>query len=207
MKLIVLPALLCLGLCANAQIHWAIKAGAQISSANYKANGSTISTGTIIGFNAGILTKVYFDDKVAFVSGLHYSAEGYSIITAPGEPRKTYRLNYADIPVMVQFDLSKTRGSGFYCKAGPSVSVGISGKEIYTDMNGMRVHNQAILSLTGNHFGLFNASMNAALGYSFTQKFFAEASYAYGIGNIDNDPDGPNIKTRVASLSVGYFFR
>jgi Outer membrane protein beta-barrel domain len=207
MKLIVLSALLCLSLCANAQVHWAIKAGTQISAASYKVDGSKISTNTIVGFNAGVLAKVYFDDKVAFVSGLQYNALGYSIVAVTGDPKKTYRLNYADIPVMVQFDLSKTRGSGFYCKAGPSVGVGISGKEIYTDMYGTRVRNKAILSLTGNHFGLFNASFNAALGYSFTQKFFAEAAYAYGIGNIDNDPDGPNIKTRVASVSIGYFFK
>jgi hypothetical protein len=207
MKLIVLSALLCLSLCAGAQVHWALKAGGQISSASYKADGNKISTNCIAGFNAGILAKIYFDDKVAFVTGLQYNAKGYSIITVPSDPRKTYRLNYADIPVMVQFDLSKTRGGGWYCKAGPSVSVGVSGKEIYTDKNGMQVRNQAVLSVTGNHFGLFDASLNAALGYSFTQKFFAEAAYAYGIGNIDNDPDGANIKTRVVSISIGYFFR
>lgn len=207
MKLIVLTVLLCLSLCAGAQIHWAVKAGGQLSAANYKADGDKISTSCIAGFNAGILAKVYFDDKVAFVTGLQYNAKGYAITVVNGDPQKTYRLNYADIPVMVQFDLSKTRGVGLYCKAGPSVGIGVSGKEIYTDKNGMQVHNQAVLSVTGNHFGLFDASLNAALGYSFTQKFFAEAAYAYGIGNIDNDPDGANIKTRVASISIGYFFR
>jgi hypothetical protein len=207
MKIIFLLAILCLTVCANAQIHWAIKTGSQTSSASYKADGSKISTDNIIGFNAGILAKVYFDDKVAFVSGLQYSVKGYAIIVVPGDPKKTYRLNYTDIPVMVQFDLSKTRGLGFYCKAGPSIGVGVSGKEIYTDKNGTKVRNNAILSVTGNNFGLFDASLNAALGYCFTKKFFAEAGYAYGIGNIDNDPNGPNIKTRVASLSIGWFLR
>jgi Outer membrane protein beta-barrel domain len=207
MKFILFPALLCFALCTNAQIHWAIKTGAQLNNASYKTDGSKFSTGNIAGFNAGILAKVYFDDKVAFVSGLQYNAKGYSIVAVTGDPRKTYRLNYADIPVMVQFDLSKTRGIGFYCKAGPSIGVGISGKEIYTDKNGMKVRNDAILSVTGNHFGLFDASVIAAVGYSFSQNFFAEAAYAYGIGNIDNDPDGPNIKTRVASVSIGWFIR
>jgi hypothetical protein len=207
MKLIVLSALLCCSLCAGAQLQWAIKAGAQSNTASYKADGSKIPAGSIAGFNAGIVTKVYFDDKVAFVSGLQYNAKGYSIMTVAGDPQKTYRLNYVNIPIMVQFDLSKTRGLGFYCKAGPSIGVGISGKEIYTDMNGVKVRNNATLSVTGNHFGLFDASLDAAIGYSFTRKFFAEAAYAYGFGNIDNDPDGPAIKTRVASLSIGYFLR
>jgi Outer membrane protein beta-barrel domain len=207
MKLIVLSALLCLSLCAGAQIQWAIKAGAQLNNARYTTDGSRISTSSIAGFNAGIIAKVYFDDKVAFVSGLQYNAKGYAINASTGDPQKTYRLNYADIPVMVQVDLSRLRGHGLYCKAGPSIGVGISGKEIYTDKYGMQVRNNAILSVTGNHFGLFDASLNAALGYSFTRRFFAEAAYAYGFGNIDNDPDGPVIKTRVASLSIGYFFR
>ena len=109
--------------------------------------------------------------------------------------------------MLLQIDLSKKRGAGFYCKIGPSLGVGISGKQIYTDKDGMSVRNKAIMSVTGNHFGLFDASLNAALGYNINHRFFAEAAYAYGIGNINNDPDGPNIKTRVASISIGYFLR
>src|ERR1700733_3741185 len=116
MKLIVFPALLCLACCANAQIHWAIKAGAQLNTASYKEDGQKISTSNIAGFNAGVLAKIYFDNKVSFVTGIQYNAKGYSIATMQGDPKKTYRLNYADIPLMVQFDLSKTPGSGFYCK-------------------------------------------------------------------------------------------
>ncbi len=207
MKLIVLFLLLCAGFFAGAQVQWAIKAGAQLSSARYKRDGAKISTSSIAGFTAGVLAKVYFDDKVAFVSGLHFTGKGFRVKTLPGDTLKTYRLNYADIPVMVQIDLSKKRGEGFYCKLGPSVSVGLYGREMYTGSNGSTVRNQAIMSVTGNHFGLFDAAMNAALGYSFEKHFFAEAAYAYGIGTINNDPDGPNIKTRVVSLSVGYFFR
>jgi Outer membrane protein beta-barrel domain len=206
MKLIVLPVLLCLSLCGNAQIHWALKAGPQISSAAYKINGEKIATNTITGFHAGLLAKIYFDDKIAFVTGLQYSARGYKVKTLPGDTLKTYRLNYADIPVMVQFYFS-TRGHGLYARVGPSVGVGIYGKEIYTRAGGLQVKNKAILSLTGNHFGMFDASFNAVLGYADTRKFFGEIGYAYGIGNINNDPAGPNIKSRVLSFSVGYFLR
>lgn len=207
MKCIVVSAFLCMSLAAGAQIHWAIKAGAQISSAGYKRAGEKISTNTIAGFNAGVLGKIYFDDKVAFVSGFVYSGKGYKVKTLPGDTLKTYRLHYGEIPVMVQFDLSKTRGKGFYCKAGPSVGVGLSGKETYTGSTGMEIHNKVVLSMTGNHLGVFDASLNAALGYVDSKRFFAEMAYAYGIGNINNDPNGPNIKSRVLSLSVGYFLR
>jgi hypothetical protein len=207
MKFLVLPALMCLSLYAGAQIHWALKAGAQISTASFKRDGAKISTGSIAGFNAGFLATIYFDDKVAFVTGLQYNTKGYSVTDTIGKPQKTYRLNYADIPILLQIDLSKKRGKGFYCKAGPSIGVGLNGRETYTTMDGMNVRNKAILSITGNHFGLFDASLNAALGYSLAQKFFVEAAYAHGIGNINNNPDGPNIKTRVASVSIGYYFR
>lgn len=207
MKFFILSAVLCCSLCAGAQIQWAVKAGIQAGNAGYKRDGEKISTQIVAGFNAGILAKVYFDDKVAFVTGLQYSAKGYKVKTLPGDTLKTYRLNYADIPVMVQFDLSVKRGRGFYCKAGPALGIGIYGREMYTGRNGAQERNKAILSVTGNHFGMFDASLNAAVGYATASKFFAELGYAYGIGNINNDPAGPNIKTRLLSLSVGYFLR
>ena len=206
MKLIVLLALLCTVMYGDAQVHYALKAGGQISTARYIRDGNKISTNSIAGFNAGILAKVYFDDKVAFVTGLAYSARGYKVSTLPGDTVKTYHLNYVDIPLMIQVDFQQ-KAKGFYGKFGPALGVGISGKEIYTGKNGQQIRNKAILSVTGNNFGLFDASLNAVLGYSFSNKFFAELGYAHGIGNIDNDPDGPNIKTRVLSLNLGYFFR
>jgi Outer membrane protein beta-barrel domain len=192
---------------ANAQIHWAVKAGAQISYASYKKDGSKISTSTVAGFNAGITGKIYFDENVAFVSGLQYSAKGYEIKTMPADPIKKYRLNYIELPVMLQFDLPATTANKFYCKVGPSIGIGLSGKETYTTIDGTRVSNNVILSVTGNYFGLFDASLNFFAGYTYKGILFAEAGFAYGIGNINNDMDGPVIKTRVPSVSIGYLFR
>jgi hypothetical protein len=206
MKLIVLSALLCLSLCANAQIHWMLRAGPQISGAAYKRNGAKITTNAIAGFHAGVGAALYFDDRMSFVTGLQYSARGYKVKTLPGDTLKTYRLNYADIPVMLQFHFKK-REEGLYAKLGPVVGIGIRGKEIYNGAGGRTIKNKAILSLTGNHFGMFDASLNAVLGYASSRKIFGEIGYAYGIGDINNDPAGPNIKSRVLSLSVGYFLR
>lgn len=207
MKFIAIAAFMCIAVTAGAQIHWAFKTGVQISSAGYKRDGEKIATNTVTGINAGILGKIYFDDRVAFVTGFVYSGKGFKVKTLPGDTLKTYRLNYTEIPVMVQFDLSRKRGLGLYCKAGPSVGIGVAGKETYTGMNGMKVNNKVVLSMTGNHLGVFDASLNAAFGYANNKRFFAEMAYAYGIGNINNNPVGPNIKSRVLSLSVGYFLR
>ena len=207
MKFITLQALLCLSLCAGAQIHWAIKAGAQLSGAHYTKDGTKYSTGTIAGLQAGVLAKIYFDDKVAFVTGLQYNAKGFTVKTIPVDSQRTYHMNYAEIPVMVQFDLSRERGNGFYCKAGPALGIGIYGKEMYTPANGVQVHNKLVLSLVGNHYGVFDAALNAAVGYSSKNRFFAEFSYAYGIGNLYNDPSGPNVKSRALSVNLGYFLR
>ncbi|MEO5682179.1 MAG: porin family protein [Chitinophagaceae bacterium] len=207
MKFFLVAALLCFSMCTSAQIQWALKAGGQINDASYKRDGAKIATGSVAGFNAAVLARIYFDDKVAFVTGIQYSAKGFTVKTLPGDTQRTYRLNYVEIPILLQIDLSAKRGEGLYCKLGPTIGIGLHGKETHTGMNGMEVRNKAKLSLTGNYFGLFDASLNAALGYSFTQKFFAEAMYAYGVGNINNDQAGPNIKNRVLSLSVGYFLR
>ncbi|MEO6316974.1 MAG: porin family protein [Chitinophagaceae bacterium] len=207
MKLIVLFALLCLSLYSDAQIQWAIKAGAQLGSASYKRDGAKVATSAVAGFNAGLLARVYFDDKVAFSTGLQYNARGFTVKTLPGDTARTYRLNYLDIPLLLHIDLSKEKNNGFYCKIGPSISIGLHGKEIYSGPNGVEIRKKAKLSLTGNYFGLFDASLNGVLGFSFTKKFFTEAAYAYGLGNINNDPNGPNIKSRVGSLSLGWYLR
>lgn len=207
MKLLLLPGLLCLSVCCHAQLHLAVNAGVQTASASYKREGEKISTNHVTGFYAGLLGKVYFDNKAAFVTGLQYNARGFAAKTLPGDTLRTYHLNYLDIPVMVHFDLAKTRGNGLYCRVGPTLGIGIHGNESYTGANGMKIDRKAIMSVTGNYFGLFDASLNAALGYTIANKFFAEAAYAYGIGNIDNDPNGPNIKSRVLSLGIGWWLK
>ncbi|MFT3935523.1 MAG: porin family protein [Chitinophagaceae bacterium] len=192
---------------STAQLHWAFKAGGQLSTASFKRDGVKMPNENIGGYLFGIGTKVYFDDKVAFVSGLQYNSRGFTVTDTLNKPSRTYRLNYIDIPLLIQVDLSKKRNGGLYCKLGPSIGVGVNGKQTYTNAMGARVTDKAKLSVTGNYFGLFDASLNASLGYTFGGKLFAEAAYAYGIGNINNDPNGAKIKPRSASLSVGYYFR
>lgn len=199
--------LCCISITATAQLHLAFRAGAQLDYAAYRLNGTKVDVQSTAGFQAGLLSKVYFDDKVSFVSGFFYNAKGYKVATPPNDTVKTYRLNYFEIPVMIQVDLSKERGKGFYAKAGPSVGIGISGREKYTGNNGQAISNKVVLSMTGRHIGLFDAAFNAGLGYEVNNRFFTELNYALGIGNLNNDPADPNIKTRVLSLSIGYFFK
>lgn len=191
---------------ARAQIRWAITAGPQINYAGYKSNGTKLATGLVAGFTAGISGRVYFDDKLAFVSGILYSAKGYSVRSLPTDPSKKYQLNYLEIPVLLQIDLAAKAGQGLYCRMGPSLGIGISGRESYTGTDGIPVRNAVILSVTGNHFGLFDASLNACLGFMQHKKIFAELVFAYGIGNINNDVLGAVIKTRTAAFRIGYCF-
>jgi len=207
MKCIALSALLCLSFYAHAQLHLSLKGGWQTSSARYEREGAQIATDHVTGFYAGIMGKVYFDNKVAFVTGLQYNARGFTVKTLPGDTQRTYHLNYLDIPALLQIDLSKEKNKGFYCRVGPVLGIGLHGKEIYTGSGGTEIRKKAILSVTGNYFGLFDASLNAVLGYAITNKFFAEAAYTYGIGNINNDPDGPNIKARALSVGLGWWLK
>ncbi len=207
MKWIVIAALLCLSVCTHAQLHLAIKAGVQTSSASYKRQGEKISTNHVTGFYAGISGQAYFDDKVAFVTGLHYNARGFAVKTLPGDTLRTYRLNYLDIPLLIQVDFGKARGKGMYGKIGPALGIGLFGRESYIGPNGVKIRRPAVMSVTGNNFGLFDASLTAALGYAVTNKFFAEATYSYGIGTINNDPNGPNIKSRSLSIGIGWWLK
>jgi hypothetical protein len=206
MKCIAFLLLFCLPFWATAQLQLGIKAGYQRGGAVYKRMGERISATGVSGFAAGLASKVYFDDQVAFASGLQFNGRGFAVKTLPGDTLRSYHLYYLDIPLQVHIDFSKQR-RGFYARVGPVISIGLYGNEKYMGANGASISRKAILSTTGNHFGLFDASLQLTLGYAFTKKCFVEAGYAHGIGNINNDPLGPNIKSRVYGISVGYWFR
>jgi len=206
MKCFAFLLLFCLPVFASAQLQLGIKAGWQSGAASYKRAGERVPTDRVSGISEGLISKVYFDTNVAFTSGLVFNGRGFAVKTLPGDTLRAYHLYYLDIPLQLHIDFTKQR-RGLYARVGPVLSIGLYGKEKYTGANGKSISRKAILSTTGNHFGLFDASLQAALGYAFTKQCFIEAGYAHGIGNINNDPEGPNIKSRVFGITAGFWFR
>lgn len=97
---------------AKAQLQWAIKGGGQVSYASIRKDNDRTQTSPVGGANLGLIAKIYFEERLAFVSGIQYSLKGYK--TKPSlasVPAKTYTFHYAELPLMMEIDFkSKEKG-------------------------------------------------------------------------------------------------
>jgi Outer membrane protein beta-barrel domain len=191
---------------SNAQLIWAVKAGGQLNFASIRKDNNRTATTPIAGINAGLIAKIYFEENLAFVSGLQYSLRGYKTKPAlAGEPAKTYTFHYAELPLMIEIDF-ESKEKGAYVKIGPYMSIVITGKEKYKDATGKTVTRKPKIDFSGQEFNRFDAGFQAFTGYRFNKKFFAEAGFQLG-GNISNADNGPLVRQRTASLSIGYYLK
>ena len=57
-------------------------------------------------------------------------------------------------------------------------------------------------------YGWFDLSLTAGIFYHFN-KTFVEVAYTTGLANINNNEefDGRNIRNRMLSLNIGYYFK
>jgi hypothetical protein len=190
----------------DAQVLWAVKGGGQVSYASIRKDNDRTATTPIGGLQAGLAAKVYFEEKLAFASGLQYSLRGYK--TKPlvsTNPAKTYTFHYVELPLMMEIDFG-TKEKGAYVKIGPYLSLAITGKEKYKDATGNTVTRTPKINFSGQEFNRFDGGFQALLGYQFSKKFFAETGFQLG-GNMSNNEQGPTIRQRTASLAVGYYFK
>jgi Outer membrane protein beta-barrel domain len=191
---------------SNAQLIWAAKGGGQINFASIRKDNDRTATTPIAGINAGLVAKIYFEENLAFVSGLQYSLRGYKTKPAlSSDPAKTYTFHYAELPLMIEIDF-ESKEKGAYVKIGPYMSLIITGKEKYKDAAGKTVTRKPKIDFSGQEFNRFDAGFEAFTGYRFNKKFFAEAGFQLG-GNISNADNGPLVRQRTASLSIGYYFK
>lgn len=191
---------------AKGQVLWGIKGGGQISYASIRKDDNRTATTPVGGGNLGLVAKIYFEDKLAFVSGIQYSLRGYK--TKPSlatDPAKTYTFHYAELPIMIEIDFSSKEKGGYF-KIGPYLSLLGTGKEKYKDAIGKTITRTPKIDFSGQEFNRFDGGFQAFIGYMFNKKIFAEAGFQLG-GNISNNDNGPLIRQRTPSLSIGYYFK
>jgi Outer membrane protein beta-barrel domain len=190
----------------KAQVHWAVKGGGQVSYASIRKDNNRTATTAVPGLNAGLAAKVYFEKGLAFASGIQYSLRGYK--TKPAvttDPAKTYTFHYAELPLMLEVDFA-SEDNGPYLKIGPYMSLVITGKEKYKDATGKTIMRTPKIDFSGQEFNRFDGGFQAFFGYQFNKQFYAEGGFQLG-GNMSNNENGPTIRQRVASVSVGYYFK
>ena len=189
--------------------EFGIFAGPQITSAEYKINGQKQAVNSKVGFQAGVLLKVPFDNHLFFSPNIYYSLKGYDVVLKDGAfPPSTLAtdnsttIHTIELGGFLQYDFAKEPG-GFFIKAGPAFDFIFSGKENFT-LTDETVVNQPMKFSFGD-YGRITASLNMQFGYETASRYMFFAHYAHGWGSMNNADGGPKIKHRIIGISIGKY--
>ena len=196
----------------KAQQHtFGIFGGPQMTSAKYKVREVKQPTDFVPGLQAGITVKIPFENNLYFSPSLYYSHKGYKVkLNAPALPPDSLAINNKtslhtiEFAPLLHFDFSN-RPSHFFVKLGPAIDFAISGKEEFDTKEGKRVNRKMRFSVT-NYYGPFTAQGILHFGYESERGLVVFAHYAEGMGSLNNTDGGPDIKHRVAGISLGWYF-
>lgn len=116
-------------------------------------------------------------------------------------------LNYIELPLNFVFNTHTSNGM-FFIGAGPSLGVGLSGKDKWDD--GSESGSDDIKFGSGDDADLkpFEAGINILAGYQFAGGFFVTANYNAALNNISSDDPGFDTKyhNRYFGIRIGYMF-
>lgn len=183
-----------------------LTAGATFAS--YKANieDLSITSKTKIGFIVGVTSSIAIGKNFAFQPGLNFLQKG-GTLKQEGMTDKT-TLNYLELPLNFVYTTNSSKGK-FFIGAGPSLSIGLSGKDKFDD--GENVEPTDIKFGSGDEadFKSFEAGANFLAGYQFAGGFFVAGNYNASLSNISNDSD-PDFSTkyhnRYFAIRIGFMF-
>ncbi len=192
-----------------AQVQTAIFAGPQISSVKYTIQSKKQEPGHKYGFQAGVLVKVPFENKLYFAPAVFYSMKGYKVdLSLPSFPPDTLaidndtRLHTFELAPLLQYDFS-TQPNHFFVKLGPSLDIQLFGKEKFNRSNQTTIEQDMVFSFT--RYGRFAASLIMQLGYETGSGLIIFAQYNHGMGSMNNADFGPRIWHRAYGISLGKY--
>ena len=211
MKKIIVLACTFLPVAGFSQTEFALFAGPQMTTASYKAASIKQSTEPKYGFFAGAAWKVPFENKLSFAPEVFYSMKGYKVvfnrfIYPPGPEAKDNNtsIHCHELAGLLQLDLG-TEPSHFFFKGGLSLDFQLYGKEKFNTTTGSTVDRK--IKYDFGAYGRYSANSIFQLGYETSSGFFIAGRYSYGLANINNADEGPNIHHIVYGVSVGAYLK
>jgi hypothetical protein len=191
---------------ATAQVKLAIKGGYNLTTARALYAGAKQPSDFTSGYGLGALLKMPFDGVLHFSPSVMVNKKGFIIKPIAGTNKKEqYAITYVDLIPALSVDFEKGNNS-FVISLGPVISLTNFGKLKTTDNNGVTT-SQKIKFGYGN-LGWFDIGLNASIGYHI-KKVFVELGYTNGLASINNNEelDQRNIRNRMISLNIGYYFK
>ncbi|MBS1512627.1 MAG: PorT family protein [Bacteroidetes bacterium] len=190
----------------QAQVKLAAKAGWTMSTARAMYNGIKQPTDYVVGFSAGAMAKIPFDGVLHFSPSVTINKRGFVVKPINGpNAKEQYTITYLDLVPSLSFDFPNKENS-FVISFGPDFGFTNFGHSKITDAGGMTSSQKMTFGFT--NWGWFDLGLTAGAGYHM-KKIFIEAGYLHGLASINNNEenDQRNIRNRMFSVSIGYYFR
>jgi hypothetical protein len=195
-KLIVLGlAVLTVGyVSAQSTPKFGIKGGLNISNlkVDVAPGNQTPQTASRLGLHLGVLAHVHIAPSWGIQPELVYSSEGME--QTVGSSTFDWKLNYLNIPVMLQYMFS----NGFRLEAGPQLGLLLNGK----------IEDNAGSTSVTKDFKAVNLGLGFGLNYLTYSGFGIGGRYNLGVSNINKYEAATDNKdyTRTGQISVFYMF-
>ena len=166
-------------------VSYGLKGGLNIASAHISNSTANFDPRTSI--HAGGLAHIHLTKEFAIQPELVFSGQGFK--TSGDE---VYRLNYLNIPVLLQYMFD----NGFRLQTGPQVGFLLSGKR----------HKDEVTVDVGDDFKQVGFDWSVGAGYLFPKTGFGlDARYNFGIAKLNDDAEADN-RSGVFQVGVFYLF-
>jgi hypothetical protein len=174
-----------------------------------------------IGFSGGLEVGVPMDEKFTFKTGVNYIEKGFTLdqstdvnlggINVPLGAKVNTKINYVDVPVLLQYNLPINSSIQAYAFAGPNVSYALSGAiqtkaQVLFDINVKKIP----LDLSDDTYNRID--LGAAVGGGIAANIgsgqvFTDLKYNHSFTNSINDPIVDlGVKNRSINYQIGYRF-
>ncbi|MEP6513257.1 MAG: porin family protein [Parafilimonas sp.] len=181
----------------HAQASFGIQAGATFASEKAKFGGVSFNLDTKVGFTAGVVASVPLASDLSFDPSLNFTQKGGKTSAGGDELKET--LNYIELPLNFVYNFDAGAGD-FFVGLGPSLSVGVSGK----DKSGSESVDVNFGS-NADELKAFEFGGNILAGYKLENGIFIAVNYNAGLSNLSNDSDA-KVHNNYFGVRVGYMF-
>jgi len=180
-------------------------AGATFASYKATVEDLSLTSKTKAGFTVGFTSSIPIGKYFSFQPGLNYLQKGGTFKDQGATDKTT--LNYIELPLNFVFNTNSANGK-FFAGAGPSFSMGLSGKDKWDDGGYSGEEDIKFGSSDEDDLKPFEAGVNFLAGYQFPFGLFVAGNYNLAVSNISNDDPMFNTKyhNRYFGIRIGYMF-
>jgi len=157
----------------------------------------------LMNYSKAQKSSIGLGQHFSFQPALNYIQKG-GVLKEEGITDKT-TLNYLELPLNFVYNTHSLKGK-FFIGAGPSLSIGLSGKDKWDDGSNIEPTDIKFGSGEDDDFKPFEAGINFLTGYQCKSGFLIAANYNLGLSNIANSDEGPKYHNRYFGIRIGYMF-